>query len=91
MTESTFKAIKQPVFAGYYYKNEDEKDDIVSIDRINKMFEQLGTPDELKRKIAFANANTHVINSKLMSEELEGVRQETFKFCEEILGLQPID
>ncbi|MEZ5008505.1 MAG: alpha/beta hydrolase [Chitinophagales bacterium] len=91
MKESTFQAIKQPVFAGYYYKNEDEKDDIVSIDRINEMFEQLGTPDKLKRKVAFANANTHVINSKLMSEEIERVRQETFKFCEEVLGLQAKD
>lgn len=88
MTKETFNAITQPVFAGYYYKNEEEKDDIVSVDRINEMFDQLGTPDSLKRKIAFANANTHVINSKLFSKELDGVRQATFDFCEEVLSLQ---
>ncbi|SFE70276.1 alpha/beta hydrolase [Thermoflexibacter ruber] len=87
MTEETFTNIKQPVFVGYYYKDEEHQDKVVSVKAIQKMFGQLGTPAHLKRKVAFPNVNNHVIASYIKSEDLQSVQEETFKFAEEILKL----
>ncbi len=89
MTPETFQKISQPAFIGYYYKNEEECDKIISIEKIKTLGKKLSTPDEQKRIIAFSNVGSHVINSQLFSQDLESVREETFKFCEEVLGLVP--
>ncbi len=89
MRESTFAAVNQPVFIGYYYKNEEEQDHIISIPRIHEMFDQLGTVENLKMKIAFPETGNHVINSPICSDDISRVRSETFKFCDEVLGLKP--
>ncbi len=90
MTEETFKKISQPVFIGYYYKNEEEQDKIVSIKRMKEMLEQVSTPEHLKREVAFDKVDAHVIASWVQSKDIESVRSETFKFAEEILQLKPI-
>lgn len=90
MTEETFKAVKQPVFLGYYYRNDSAQDNTVSVPAMLEMYQQLGTLDSLKRKVAFADVNHHVLASYLTSDDLESVRKETFKFLEEVMQLQPI-
>ena len=90
MTPEVFQKVQQPVFLGYYYKSEEEQDQTVSIPAMLEMYEQLGTPESAKRKIAFPNAGDHVIASRLTCKDLENVRQETFKFAEEVLGLEPV-
>ena len=90
MSREVFQNVQQPTFLGYYYKNEEEQDQTVAIPAILEMYEQLGTPESAKRKIAFPNAGDHVIASRMTSKDLENVRQETFKFAEEVLGLQPV-
>jgi pimeloyl-ACP methyl ester carboxylesterase len=90
MTKSAFEAVKQPVFMAYYYKNEEEQDQVVSVKDMLPFFEQLGTPVAQKRKMVFPNAGVHVICGKLFSKDLEGVRNETYKYAEEILGLVPM-
>lgn len=87
MTEQTFANIKQPIFVGYYYRDEEHQDKVVSVKAIQKMFEQLGTPDHLKRQVAFPKVNNHVIASYIKSEDLQSVQDETFKFAEDILKL----
>jgi esterase/lipase len=87
MTEKTFANIKQPIFIGYYYRDEEHQDKVVSIKAIQKMFEQLGTPAHLKRQVAFPYVNNHVIASYIKSDDLQSVQEETFKFAEEILKL----
>lgn len=89
MTDKTFKKVKQPVFMGYYYKNEKEQDQVVSVKEALKMFSELGTPQDQKVKIAFPNAGHHVIGSRHQSKDLKSVRKETYKFAESILGLSP--
>ncbi|MDN4164318.1 alpha/beta fold hydrolase [Cytophagales bacterium LB-30] len=91
MRPATFVQIEQPVFLGYYYKDEEHQDNTVSVEAILDMFEQLGTPDSLKRKVAFPEAGHHVIGSYLTSQDLPNVRNATFQFVEEVLGLQPVD
>ncbi|MBL6447406.1 alpha/beta hydrolase [Fulvivirga sp. 29W222] len=91
MTTKTFATVTQPVFLGYYYKNDSAQDNTVSVPAMLEMYDQLGTPESLKRKVAFSEVNHHVIGSYLTSEDLESVRQETFSFIEEVLKLQPYD
>jgi len=88
MTEATFNKIKQPLFMGYWYKNEEVQDEVVSVKRMLEMYDQLGTPTEMKRKIAFENGTNHVLASPLWNEDFETVKLETYKFAEEILGMK---
>ncbi|XLS28193.1 alpha/beta hydrolase [Flavobacteriaceae bacterium M23B6Z8] len=90
MVQETFKKVTQPVFMGYYYKNEKEQDKVVSVAAMLRMFEQLGTPQSLKRKKAFPNAGHHVLSSHIISKDLNSVKCETFIFLESKLGLVPV-
>jgi esterase/lipase len=90
MKTSIFEAVHQPLMVGYYYKNEEEKDDVVSIPKINEMFSQVATPEASKRKVIFENAASHVVNSGIQSKDIETVIKETDKFCNEVLKMQPI-
>ena len=90
MTENLFQKITQPVFIGYYYKNEEEQDKVVSVKRILEMSEQLGTDEKQKMIVAFADVGAHGLNSKYRSQDLESVRNETINFLEKIMELTPI-
>lgn len=87
MSPSLFAKIKCPVFLAYYYKNEQEQDKTVSIPAMLKMFEELGSPQDLKRKMAFPLAGEHVIGSYIRSKDWKGVESETDKFLTEIVKL----
>jgi pimeloyl-ACP methyl ester carboxylesterase len=91
MVPEVFEKVKQPTFLGYYYKNETEQDHTVSVPEELKMFDELGTPASLKRKVAFPKAGHHVIASYITSNDVEGVRAETLRFAEEILRLRPVN
>lgn len=89
MTPETFAKVKCPVFLGYYYKNEEEQDDVVSVEAMLDMFDQLGTAPANKRKVAFPGAGNHVISSYIRSGDWKGVFYETDKFMQEIFGISP--
>lgn len=89
MTPATFQKVKQPVFLGYYYKNDTAQDQVVSVDAMLNMYDELGTPEDLKRKVAFPEAGKHVIACYLTSNAVDAVRQETYKYLEEVMGIQP--
>lgn len=90
MEEATFEKVKQPLFLGYYYKDEAHQDETVSVPHMLEMYEQLGTPDSLKRKQAFPDVGDHVIASHVKSKDLESVRMATYQFVEEVLDLKPV-
>lgn len=90
MNEETFSKVRQPVFLGYYYKNENEQDKTVSVKRELEMFSQLGTPAGLKRKVNFPFSGAHPIACGLVSRDAEGVMRETYSFAESVLKLKPI-
>ena len=69
-------------------KNEEKKDDVISIEAAKVFFEQASTPPGLKRMLAFPDVNTHVIPSRLLSKDLPEVREATYRFAEEVLGLE---
>ena len=90
MTNSTFEKIKSPVFVGYWYKNEDEKDEIISIDRIKEFYDIIQTPASAKQAVAFPQIGGHVITNLYQKGGLDEVRQSTFDFAENVLGMKQV-
>lgn len=90
MTAETFRKINTPYFIGYYYKNEEEQDPVVSVEAMLEMHQQTQTPTPQKRAVPFPNVGNHVICSVRQSKDYESVRQETYRFVEEVLGLEPV-
>ena len=85
MTQSTFEQVKVPTFVGYYYMNEQEQDNVVSVSHLIEMFEQLGSTN--KKKVAFANVGVHAVANQYFSQDIESVERETQVFIEERLGI----
>ncbi|TVP44473.1 MAG: alpha/beta hydrolase [Mongoliibacter sp.] len=84
MNEETFKDVNQPLFLGYYYKNDEEQDFVVSVPKMLEMYEAVSTPEVAKRKVAFPESGDHVIASDITSEDWEGVLNETIDFLENV-------
>lgn len=82
MTKETLEAVTCPVFLAYYYKNEKEHDQVVSVAAMLSMFDQLGTSVDDKQKEAFPNAANHVIASELRSKDWESVLNSSQKFID---------
>ena len=82
MIPETYAKIKVPVFMGYYYKDKENQDDVVSVDAMLEMFKHLGTPDSQKEKMAFPETGDHVMTSYLTSKDIESVTKETIRFFE---------
>ncbi len=91
MTEATFKKVSCPYFLGYYFKNKEEKDPIVSVDDMIKFDQSTATPANKKRLVPFTKVKTHVIPSGIHCKDLETVQLATYQFAEEVLGLMPIE
>lgn len=89
MKKETFAKITKPVFLGYYFKDEQHQDQVVKVDAMLKMYDQLGTPENLKQKVAFPEAGDHPIGSKLFSKQWQDVEKASYQFAEEKLGLIP--
>lgn len=89
MKKETFNNVTAPVFLGYYYKDEKNQDETVKVSSMLKMYNQLGTVQQEKVKVAFPDAGQHVIASELTSGCINEVIAETIKFGEEILNLKP--
>jgi len=80
MNESLFKKVKQPVLMLYYYKNEIEQDPVVRVDAMLKMFEELGTSQKDKQKVALPHTGNHVIGSAITSQDIKGVEHAMGEF-----------
>jgi esterase/lipase len=91
MKKETFSKVNKPVFLGYYYKDEENQDKVVKVDAMLKMFDELGTPQNIKQKVAFPEAGNHPIGSKLFSKAWQDVEKAAYQFAEEKLGLTAIE
>jgi pimeloyl-ACP methyl ester carboxylesterase len=89
MNEKTFREVHQPTLALYYYRDAVHQDSVVRVSAIVNMFDELGTPAELKRKEAMPLAGNHVICSPIRSGDVAGVEQATSAFLHQVMGLQP--
>jgi esterase/lipase len=86
MNKQTFEKIKVPTFIGYYYKNKEEQDQVVSVLSILKMYEQLGSTQ--KRKVAFPEAGAHAMSSRFFGQDIAGLLTHTEEWSEDELGLR---
>jgi hypothetical protein len=51
------------------------------------MFEQLSTPDSLKKQVAIPGAGDHVIGSYIKSKDIASVQREIHQYAEQVLRL----
>lgn len=87
MTDEVFKKIDLPYFIGYWYENEEVFDKVISIERIKEFDALTKTPEDKKQVISFSTVGAHVICSPIMSKDVDVVRQATFAFMDNILGV----
>ncbi|MFV0346566.1 MAG: alpha/beta hydrolase [Bacteroidales bacterium] len=87
MTTETFNKITCPVFLGYYYKDEKHQDPTVKVSAMLDMFDKLSTPENKKVKVAFPNADTHVICNSIRSDAVEEVYKASMDFATNVLGM----
>jgi len=88
MKESVFRKVTQPTLLLYYYKDDEHQDNVVKVSAMKRMFNQLGTPENLKRQVAIPNAGDHVIGSYIKSKDFQTVEEECEKFAVEVLHLK---
>ena len=48
MNQELFQKIEIPVFMGYYFKDKENQDKVVSVDRMLEFFDQINTPASIK-------------------------------------------
>lgn len=87
MNKQTFEGISQPLLMLYYFKDEKNQDPVVKVSAMKKMFEQIHTPDSLKKAVAISDAGGHVIANKIKSKNVAQVEKETADFLEQVLHL----
>jgi pimeloyl-ACP methyl ester carboxylesterase len=90
MVKSTFEKVHQPVAMFYYYKDKVHQDSTVKVSASLEMFDQLGTPANLKYKEPIPEAGTHVIGSGIRSHDVESVKKGIDHFMTAILHLSPV-
>jgi pimeloyl-ACP methyl ester carboxylesterase len=90
MKKETYERVKTPVFLAYYYKDETHQDETVRVDAMLEMFDQLGTAENERVKMAFPEAGNHVIGCELTSKSYHEVLAETIKFATGILKIEPV-
>ena len=87
MNEEVFRKVMVPTFSGFYYKNEVEQDNVVSVNAMRMMFKQLGTEDSLKLEIAFEDAGGHEIAYNIVNKNYLKVQKSTLKFLQNVFNL----
>ena len=61
----------------------------MSVPKMLEMFNQLGTPESLKREMAFPKTGDHVIASSITSSDWQGVMFQTIDFLEKVAKVPP--
>lgn len=90
MNQVAFARIKQPTLMLYYYKDDVHQDSVVKVSAMLKMYNELGTVPELKRKLAMPNTGDHVLGSYVKSNDYQGVETEITKFMMDVLQMKMI-
>lgn len=90
MKNSVYKKVQCPVFVGYYFKDKQHQDQVVSVKDILKMYGKLGTSSDKKVLVNFPEAGAHVIGNTHLSKAAGRVENEVFKFTTNILKINPV-
>ncbi len=90
MTPEIWRANKVPTYIAYYYRDEKNFDDIISIPAIKKFAETASIPQEKLKVDVIDDAQGHVISSKHMNTNWERVQDSIFSFAEKVLDMEPL-
>lgn len=88
MTKEVFEKIEIPVFLGYYFKDEEHSDHVVSVPDMIDFYNAISTPGHLKQKVAYPDAERHVISSWIFSKSIDQVTNDTYRFLDGIIRNQ---
>ncbi len=89
MTNENFAKVKEPLYVGYYYKNDKEQDDVVSVEKMKYFLKKAGTEASLIKEDVFPNAGTHMIGSSLFCNSIPEIQNSVYQFAEEVLLIEP--
>lgn len=87
MTKETFTKIKQPVFLGCYYKDDEHQDHAVSVKAMDNFFQSISTPAEQKKMIKFPDVSGHVFVSYVKSKDYLVAIDSTTAWIDKVLQL----
>ncbi|AXI82758.1 alpha/beta fold hydrolase [Xylella taiwanensis] len=80
MHPSVYAQVRVPVFVGYYYRDAQHQDSVISVEALRTMFTQFGTPLKQRQLLVFPEADDHVIASPLRSRAASQVFTATCRF-----------
>lgn len=87
MNEETFTNIKQPLFLGYYFKDKEHQDQVVSVPAMIEMYQEVNSPENLKAKKAFPDAGDHVIGSSITNPNWDKVLEASIAYLQNTLHI----
>lgn len=87
LTQETFTKISSPSLSLCYYKNEEEQDHIVSVEKIRWMHGSLGSPEEQKKLVELPTVGHHVLANPIHSKDPKAVEKAITAFLDETLGI----
>lgn len=85
MNKETFSKITCPTLLAYYFEDEDNQDNVVSVAAMLEMYDQLGTENGLKQKSPLPTTRDHVIGSYVMSEDWEVTQEASIQFLDNMV------
>ena len=88
MNKEVFHKITIPVFVCYYYEDEENQDNVVSVKKILDMTKNLGTPEEKLRVINVKDAKVHAMANGVFNVNTKTLFNKTCRYAEEILCLE---
>jgi hypothetical protein len=88
MNKEVFHKITIPVFVSYYYEDEENQDNVVSVKKILDMTKNLGTPEEKLRVINAKDAKVHAMANGVFNVNTKTLFNITCRYAEEILCLE---
>lgn len=89
MVPEVLRQVKCPVLSLYYYKDEENQDQVVDVRAIPEMHDLLGSKKSENIYKALSTPGTHVIGSFIKSEDFDIVEKEINEFCLNTLKMSP--
>jgi len=90
MNERTFKRVNEPLLLLYYYKDSVHQDSTVKVSAMLKMFDELGTPSDMKARVALPNVGDHVMGSYIHSRDLASVQKAIEDFMVRVIRINEV-
>ncbi|MEL6675654.1 MAG: alpha/beta fold hydrolase [Bacteroidota bacterium] len=87
MRVSLFRKVKVPVWIAYYYKNDAEQDETVSVKNIHWMYRHLGSQEKWMEN--FPEAGDHALLSPYWSASWEEVQEKSLAFGQQYTSSIP--